>query len=252
MNGPSPLLSLPSLPARHHRLHKGMTLVELLVALTLFSLILSLIFSGLRASGKSWERSAAQINNTDNLRLELAFVCKTLGEAVPLVLLDGKQNPVVFKGEPDAIHFTAQLPSHRGGGGLYLLSLSTVEHGDKRELQLAYQSISPALDIDHLEAGDDGKTMTLMTDINTLIFSYYGSEDTGKDPEWSDTWHNQQNLPLLVRIHIEPANKASHLPDLVVRLATQSVRGQPQLTLYKSNAGSDTGAAVIEPASADK
>ena len=225
---------------------RGFTLVEVMVALTLFSLVLTLIFSGLRASGKSWERSEVQIDNTDNLRLELAFVRKTLGEAVPLVLLDGKQNPVVFKGEPDAIYFTAQLPSHRGGGGLYLLSLSTVAHEHKRDLQLAYQSISPALDLDQLDTGYDRKTLTLMTDIDALVFSYYGNEEVGKDPVWSDTWRNQQNLPLVARIHIEAANKERYVPDLLVRLATQSVRGQPQLTLYKNNAG------LGSPVEADK
>ena len=62
------------------------------------------------------------------------------------------------------------------------------------------------------------------------------------DPIWSDDWQIPQRLPELVRMHIQPDRAGSYIPDLIVKLATPSARGQPQLTLYKGPPDQESGA----------
>ena len=229
----------------------GFTLVEILVALTLFSLVLGMIFSGLRSAGKTWEKSEAQISENDASRLDLGFVRKQLGQAVPLVLLDGKDNPVLFKGDHDAIRFISDLPGHRGGGGLYLLSLNIVEHDDSKDLVMSYSPVTPDIDPDNLDRIDDDedsvKRITVLQGLDLLEFSYFGSKDDRTDPAWSDEWRVKQRLPELVRLHMESVRADKYIPDMTVNLHTDSVRGQPQLILYKGESGFNAGR---EPAAA--
>lgn len=218
-----------------YRIH-GFTLVEILVALTLFSLTLGMLFSGLHSSSRSWQKSEQQIEINDNFRLELAFIRKKLGQTVPLIMLDGEDNPLLFKGESETIYFISSLPSHRGGGGLHLLSLYVSRQDQSKNLSFSYQPISTDMDLNDPEDSGKLKTMTLMEDVELIKFSYFGSEDNNPDPEWSDEWIDKRRLPELVQIHIETAQTERYIPDIIVNLHVQSVRGQPQLTLYKGDA----------------
>ena len=212
---------------------RGFTLVEILVALTLFSLVLAIIFSALYSSGRTWERSEAQIADNDSRRLDLGFVRKQLGEAIPLVLLDGRDNPVLFAGDHDAVRFIADLPGHRGGGGLYVLSLAIVQNDNNKDLVLSYRPVTPEVDLDNPENPDAVKKITILEDIDSLEFSYFGSKDGKTDPAWSDDWREKQQIPELVRMHLESARADKYFPDMTVNLHMGNVRGQPQLTLYK-------------------
>jgi len=218
---------------------KGFTLVEILVALTLFSLILAMIFTSLHSYGKTWEKSESQVAENDTSRLDLGFVRKQLGQAVPLVLLDGKSNPVLFKGEHDAVRFVSDLPGHRGGGGLYLMSLNINKHDDNKDLMLSYRPITTGIDLDSMDGrtDSDGKNITLLKHLDLLEFSYFGSNDDMTDPAWSDEWLEKQHLPKLVRMHMESVSANDYIPDIIVNLHTGNVRGQPQLILYSSEPG---------------
>lgn len=227
---------------RFYRMH-GLTLVEILVALTLFCLVLTMIFSGLHSSAKSWEKSEAQIAENDSRRLDLGFVRKELAQAVPLVLFDGKDNPVLFEGDHDAIQFISDLPGHRGGGGLYVISLNISQTDHNKNLILGYRPVTTGIDLNHPENSGEEKNVSILEDISSLEFSYFGSKDNRTDPAWSDEWRVKQRLPELVRIHIEPVRAVNYIPDMIVNLHTGSVPGQPQLTVYKSKAGNRSGMA---------
>lgn len=229
---------------RHYRSYPrmpGFTLVEILVALTLFSLVLAMIFSGLHSSAKSWEKGEAQISKNDTRRLDLGFVRKQLTQAIPLLLIDGKDNPVLFKGGHDAIQFISDLPGHRGGGGLYVLSLYLTPNDHGKDLTLSYRPVTTDIDLDKPENNDAEKSVTIMKDIDVLEFSYYGSKDEKIPPIWSDEWRVKKKLPELVRMHIEPVRADNYIPDMVVNLHTGNVRGQPQLILYKGEANRNNG-----------
>lgn len=227
----------------------GFTLVEILVALTLFSLVLAMIFSGLRSAAASWEKSNAQIAQNDSSRLDLGFVRKQLSQTVPLVLLDGKDNPVLFKGEHDVIRFISDLPGHRGGGGLYVLSLKIVEHEHSKDLIMTYWPVMTDINLDNPVPDDENvKSITILENIDLLEFSYFGSEDEKTDPVWSDEWRAKRSLPQLVRMHIVPVRTDDYIPDITVKLHTGSVRGQPQLILYKGDLNRDHGG---EPTNVD-
>jgi len=211
------------------RLHSGFTLVEILIALTLFSLILLLVFSSLHAAGRNWEISAKQIEMSDEFRLTSQFIRKNLAQTVPLIWINGKERKIAFAGESDEINFVAPLPSHRGGGGLSLLTLKTSEGEENKKLMLYYQMAVPeyqSFDINYSD--DEINSAVLVEDIDNVEFSYFGSEQPDDTPDWHDDWNIEDRLPLLVRLKINTTERATSWPEIVIAIRSQAENGQPQ------------------------
>jgi len=205
----------------------GYTLIEILIALTLFSVILMLVFSALHTSSKSWIASEQQIAANEDKRLILTFIKRQLSQVVPLLQINGKKNNVVFKGEQDSLRFVSALPAHRGGGGLYLLTLRADE-----DLTLYYQIVTTNIDLATDLDNEKIKSQVLIADIDKIEFSYFGSEDTDDTPTWYEQWENQKQLPDLISLRIRSKDSSEFWPEVLIPIRTQVSRGLPQFTLY--------------------
>jgi len=183
--------------ARKFAVATGFTLVEILIALTLFSVILVLVFSALHTSNLTWQASERQIEANEDQRLVIAFIKRQLSQVVPLLQLDGKENNLVFKGEEDQIQFVSALPAHRGGGGLYLLSLQA-----DKDLTLHYQMVTSDIALATETDDEKIKSQILIADIDDLEFRYYGREKINDTPAWHHQWQNQKRLPELISLRI--------------------------------------------------
>jgi len=211
---------------------QGFTLVELLVALTLFSLILVMIFSALHATSRSWQIGEKKITANDEQRLELAFIRKHLSQAIPLIRIDGRENRILFKGESEAVHFISRLPAHRGGGGLYLVSLVVSELDFGKGLSFKYQPVGPDIDAFDLLDSDKIKTVELIAGIETIEFSYFGRETLDDDPHWHGRCDIKDRLPELITLQITDTESGRYWPELIIPIRTQHVKGQLQLTIH--------------------
>jgi len=67
-----------------------------------------------------------------------------------------------------------------------------------------------------LELGVGGRadSKVLLKHIERLEISYFGASEEDKTPRWQDTWHDQESMPLLVRIRARLVGEP--WPDLVV------------------------------------
>ena len=227
--------------------HTGFTLVEILIALTLLSLIFLLVFSSLHAAGRNWEVSAKQIEMSDEFRLASQFIRKNLAQTVPLIWIneEGLLSPflrslpdeaidilferkIAFSGNSDEINFVAPLPSHRGGGGLSLLTLKTSEDEENKKLMLYYQMAVPDHQSFDINSSDDVNSAVLVEDIDTIEFSYFGSEQADDSPDWHDNWDIKDRLPLLVRMKINTNNLSTFWPEMIIAIRSQAENGQTQ------------------------
>ena len=62
-------------------------LLELLAAMTLFSLVVMTLYSGFRLGSRSWEATKNVNEATSEVRLASAFIRRQLGKAIPLVVI---------------------------------------------------------------------------------------------------------------------------------------------------------------------
>ncbi len=224
---------------------RGFTLVELLIALAMVSLITLLLFSGLRIGSRAWEGVDAVAERSGVLRLAHDFLLRTLTQARAATLVfDGNLVPV-FAGDGERLEFAAPLSEHVGMPGIYVLRLEAEGFGERRNLVLTRWLIHPEVldgkdDIPQWEpltedsklaldgvpldtdaaAGAFGRTL-LLEGLAELKLSYYGVSAGDSDPDWHEDWLEQPGLPALVRIHLTTVDQA--WPDLIVALPAQRI-----------------------------
>lgn len=219
----------------------GFTLVELLIALALISLITLLLFSGLRLGARTWEAVDAAAERTDALRLAHGFLTRTLTQARSTTVTLEEKTVLVFGGDSKALEFVAPLSEHVGTAGLYALRLTLEEHDHKQALMLTRWLLHPevlagsdavpawqpltadsasALAQLPLErdaaAGAFGRTPVLDA-VESFALSYYGLVADDIEPTWHEEWFEQPQLPLLLRIHLTSPTQT--WPDLIISLS---------------------------------
>jgi general secretion pathway protein J len=214
----------------------GFTLVEVLVALTIFSLILTLAVGSLHSAGRTLNRVDDQIRGTDHRRLAMSFLRRHLEQAVPLVRLDGREEMLLFEGRRDWIRFVSRLPNHRGGG-LYVFTLRPATQTGVRVLSLTYAFAHPDTIDAPVGAADADRTLALVGPLRSVAIDYFGRETPDDPPAWHPEWRDRHDLPELVRLRIVAGDPASPWPDLVVAPRTHVIKRQPQFVLRADGSG---------------
>ena len=196
------------------RRQRGFTLLELLIGMTLLSLILTLLFGALRLGARSWDRGEQRAEDITQLRTVQGFLRRELGQAFILLWKKGGESRLAFDGAADALKFVVPLPAQIGGGGLYLLGLELEDAEAGRRLILK-RAIDPAAkDFSGLAQADSA---VLSEHIEKMRIAYFGALSPEAKPGWQDKWDDAQRLPLLVRIQVKQKD-GSDWPDLVVPL----------------------------------
>ena len=196
----------------------GFTLVELLVALTLFAIMSALLFGGLRFGLRAWEVGGERIDRLATIEPVQNLLRRQLSQVIlPYSPANVRsQAPTsAFIGTSDAVRFIAPLPANTGNSGLYVFSLSAERGSAPRKLQLSWRIFRP--DTLHSESFEPEDESTLLDDVDAVKFSYFGSYDPAQAPQWYESWNSEFGLPQLIRIRISfPPDDLRRWPDLLV------------------------------------
>ncbi|MEE4293127.1 MAG: prepilin-type N-terminal cleavage/methylation domain-containing protein, partial [Xanthomonadales bacterium] len=88
----------------------GFSLVELLLAISLMSMLLALAYGGLRASSQATEKGQKILDESNRIRMAHMFVRRQLTQMLPLAFeqdLEDQQQRTVFIGEQNRIRYVA-------------------------------------------------------------------------------------------------------------------------------------------------
>src|SRR5262245_45924092 len=202
----------------------GFTLVELLVALTLFALMSVLMFGGLRFGLRAWESGSRLMDEAAQVELAQGLLRRELSQArLPsLVIAEEEEHDTIsaFVGTADAMSFVAPLPSHSGiaGLGVFLLSERQPQNGDGATLTLAWKVFRPdEFNSQTAEAAEPDEERVLLEGFAGMELAYYGRFDSNLPPDWLDHWDGNFGLPELIRVRVSfPAGDRRRWPDLLV------------------------------------
>jgi general secretion pathway protein J len=225
-----------------HRVRKqrGFTLVELLIALAIVSLITLMLFSGLSLGSRAWEGVDAVSERVSEVRVARDFLMSTLSQTRATTLTLDAEMIDVFAGDSERLEFVAPLSEQVGVPGLYILRLGleprdrdaalvltrwlvhpeVLEGTDEiptwepLEAESAFGSDSAPLDAD-AAAGAFGRTL-LLDRVAAFEIAYFGTADGEIEPDWHEEWFGQSTMPTLLRIRM--ATPAQSWPDLMVNL----------------------------------
>lgn len=168
---------------------RGFTLLELIISITILSLIAVIIGSGFRLGLKAWERGDEEAEAVQTMRVLSGLVFQQLKSAYPYKIKIDDKNVVVFKGEPDSMIFVTTLSTPYPGG------FKWVRYLHKDGALLYKEGMLPDKELIDNIPGDEE---ILENDVDEVNFQYY-SNDEG---EWKESWEFSDKLPGAVRAQI--------------------------------------------------
>jgi general secretion pathway protein J len=211
---------------QQHRGIRGFTLVELLLALTLMSMLLALAYGGLRASTRATDKGQAILEDSSRIRMAHQFVRKQLNQMVPLVFEESEngEERAVFRGDAGSIRFVAPMPGYLGFGGPQVQELSLVPGENGLELVLSH-ALLQNFEEQNLYARP---SILLLDQIAEGSFSFLGRDENDELTGWSTQWADPALLPEAVALEIEfEEDVYIHWPLLTaaVRINPDSLEG---------------------------
>ena len=193
---------------------KGMTLVEMLIALVLLGLVFALGFEALYVGSRSLQATTRAADSNSEWRQSARMLGRFLRQSQAIkVLHENDVHKMLFTGGRDHLMWAAPLTGQ--GAGIYELSLE--QEGD--ELLLSYAPLRAADHDDKLQP-DAATKLRLMSPIRGLQLSYYGAERPDERPRWHRQWIDKAALPQLVRLSVKRERQSS---DLVFALTISSL-----------------------------
>ena len=201
----------------------GFTLIEILLAVSLLSLILLLLFSALFSANRSWAATERRIAQNDELRLVAEFIQRQLAEQSPLFWAGEDDIDLLFSGASDELHFTAGLPAHRGGGGAEALTLKVSRAGGERQLALYVQPVGAARRPFANQHG--AERVVLLANTARIELAYYGREEIEGQSTWRDEWQHAELLPELIGLTVYPATGRAW-PQMIIPLHARPAKGR--------------------------
>jgi general secretion pathway protein J len=199
---------------------QGFTLVELLIAMTLFGILMVMLFMGFRIGIQSSDKVAQSIDKSSALPIVHDFLRTQLAAARP-VLQDRPGKTIVwFDGRPDGVEFVGAPPDALSTGGLQRFLIELVKDRDGRQIVLRH-SLYQGKQSDPKDPYSE--PLVLLTDVDSLQISYFGTDTAARKPQWQNAWHDMAHLPSLIRLRITFAD-GRYVPDLdvAVRLTDDS------------------------------
>jgi len=186
----------------------GFTLVELLLAVTLLSMLLALTYGGLQAATRATDRGQKILEESGRLRMAHQFVRKQLNQAVPLgfnqedeatAALGEPSVMEVFRGSASSIRFVGPMPGYLGFGGPQVQELNIVNGENGLELLLTHALVQGFEDA----SLDERDPIMLIDHIESASFSFLALDEEGELAGWIDTWDEPGLLPVAVALDVE-------------------------------------------------
>lgn len=198
---------MTSAPQQSNGRAAGFTLVELLVATAIFSLVGLALVAALRSVALTEAKIDERIATDEELRTAERFLRLTLGRASPQpakAAEAGAPARVSFHGERTAMDWIGVMPARHGAGGLYRFRLQLQEPAGDAAGALVLQ-YAPLTNRDApLESGPL-EARILVHGVSDLAFLYLDADAV--EPKWDLGWSEVDRLPTHVGVRIHAGGK---------------------------------------------
>jgi general secretion pathway protein J len=216
----------------------GFTLIEVLIAMTLLSLMVALLFGSLRICAQSWEQGENKIAEVNEVAVVYNFFQKHLASATPLwndfIAVDdvdaanqtetgavadngadteNLNKTFSFQGRKNALQFVSVFPASVGRAGMQLFSIEQQQEDNEQVLKVTLTPFFP------LAEGEEWnqEEVVLLRHVSDFELSYFGAVENTDKYDWQDQWLKKDVHPQLVKININTTDGV-FWPEMVIAL----------------------------------
>ena len=195
----------------------GFTLLELLVAIMILTLIMTASFGSVRIASRSWEAGQSLADASEEMRTVSDFLRRRFAQMSAFVWLDGSQERIAFIGDQKQLRFIAPAPDYADGPGLFIYTMTIDTEDGLEQLLLSYAPFDPGTG--DFNAQTDVRRTVLTDNLTSAAFEYYGSERDDTEPSWQVIWQpDAERFPAMIRIATARDGPGSGWPDLMFPL----------------------------------
>lgn len=179
----------------------GMTFIEILVGLTIFSVVAVSLYSTFFSSTSAWKKSEELNRLYQEARWSMDTIAKELHNSVIFSYKNSYPNFKVFEGKADSISF---LNEDDYGINRVVYFIEAKENGEAAVFSLIRQESSLIDSLQLSEGEKPEETFSSLVAKDGLKFSYaYGvGEDEDQEIEWRSKWEDSDNIPMGVKIEL--------------------------------------------------
>ena len=168
---------------------QGFTLLELLISLTILTMVTVIIGAGLRLAMNAWEKGDIETGETQKLRILSSMFSQQLKSVFPYMTEIDSEQVIVFEGDKNSILFVTTTDDILYGG------LKWIRYDYKDETLYYKEGLLPDKElIDNIEGDEE----ILDSEIGEVTFEYF----VAHADEWRDSWDFDDSLPDAVKIKI--------------------------------------------------
>lgn len=171
---------------------RGFTLLEILVALTLLGVLLTVLASSLLMTQRGLASADRYLHRLDEVRAAQNFLHQAIQQTLPIQRMQQDAGQV-FVGQPDSLRFAAALPADLGGG-IHWHILDVARQGNRAALRIRFEDSASM---------PWGEPQWLLREVRGVRLSYRGIDAMGKRTAWLDRWPWPRRLPRQVRIAVQ-------------------------------------------------
>lgn len=209
----------PPLRCNRHDV-RGFTLLELLVAIMILTLIMTAAFGAVRLGSRSWQAGVERSNASEKLRTSSEFLRRQFAQMIPVSVEDNDATQIIFSGDRNRIRFVASAPRHPAIAGLMVYTLVAEDFDNSQRLTLSYAVFDPGAS-NPGEAESD-QQLILADGFETASFEFFGKKSADSMPSWQAEWTDEEEgLPELVRITLASANDSIRWPELILNIRAE-------------------------------
>ncbi|GAA3698429.1 hypothetical protein GCM10022421_00860 [Oceanisphaera sediminis] len=196
----------------------GFTLLELVVSLTLLTLLSGLMFGGFRLAGKAWETVGERnANISEQVQLQ-RFLRNLLEQAEEREVQNQRQAPLLpFQGTEHSLIFLAPQPRRLSSSAEPVWFYLALDQSDPEHPVLSLKSQPLVVEtepqdqtppLDWYQLLDDFRQPELIPpllelEITSFSLHYLPAEERNTSV-WQPEWLEQNQLPALIRLQLDP------------------------------------------------
>jgi prepilin-type N-terminal cleavage/methylation domain-containing protein len=170
-----------------YRTERGFTLVEVMVAMAIMLMVMTVAFSGFRIGLNAWERGGREIDRMEHRATVERLILRQLTAAYPMQLTVGTK---------DGIQFVADYSLSDGSVDFRRIQY-VIKDGD---FLYSETPIYVGRDVDSAPNPQIG-----LADMDSVSFQYLGKDEHG-NAVWKDEWKFGEGMPLAIRVQLDNDN----------------------------------------------
>jgi len=197
---------------------RGVTLIELMIAVSLTAVITVGLMFALRTSIVAYEKTSDRLRSNREQLNRNQILTRELGGAMPVLSLCGAAPTPFFIGAPDSLRMISNYSIAEGfrgypqilefqvrrspAGGLQLVVTELPYTGPSSTASFCGPGGGGAYDLSNGVAGP----FVLADDLLACVFSYRPPSNplAGKESEWVPEWSNPRTLPAAIKVEMKP------------------------------------------------